>query len=108
MQATPFAIVSITYDVITPESAEHGDFEESGFDTKDETMTLAELIQTIKQSGFYIPSEGGKAPRWISTDPDINYRSGDETIRSLHIGQVFGKQPTPKQLARIYRLAGLK
>lgn len=59
---------SITYDIVTPESAEHGDYEESGYITKG--LTLAQAVQEITE---YSPGEAiepsdswADSARWIT------------------------------------------
>jgi hypothetical protein len=78
--------VSKTFNTITPESAEQGDFSESGFVYEDKTMTVKELLQEVKDLGSYEwsssqPSHGD----WITqADPDRDYKTGEETYESLH------------------------
>lgn len=78
--------VSETYDIITHESAEHGDCAESGFNFQDREFGFKELVEYIQDNGFtetssYPPG----ANDWITTgDDDIDYATGDRTRRSLH------------------------
>lgn len=90
--------VNQTYEVVTPESAEHGDFESAGFDFEDQDFDLRDLVEYIKDKGFY--NDGGSD--WLSTaDSEQNYQTGAETSRNLHI------TASPRNLERIYKLAGL-
>lgn len=105
--------VSKTYEIITPESAEIGDAAERGYEFENQIFTLHELIDEINNSGFTSLSESpiiynallkrdGKAHVWLNTtDPERNYRTGEETFYGLHI------ECTHRQLARILRAAGL-
>jgi len=71
---------SITYEVITPESAENGDFEETGFYIEDGEDDLRDVINLAESLG--ICEDSGS---WFSSvDPEIDYQSGAETFYSLH------------------------
>lgn len=75
-------VVSKTYAEITPESAEHGDFSETGFVFEDEVYTLRELIQLIKSEGFY---REGKT-NWLTTGFSVScYKTSTEREENLHI-----------------------
>lgn len=76
--------ITKTYDVVTEESAEHGDFADSGFVYKDQPYGFRELIETIEFGGFNEPDSSHGVPRWLSTAPDQDYRTGDYTTYSLH------------------------
>ena len=56
----------ITFDTITPESAERGNYADSGFEKENETGTLRDLIDDAKRYGIY-----GNAPnnrtRWFDS-----------------------------------------
>jgi hypothetical protein len=72
--------ISKTYEIITPESAEHGDFEETGFEFEHEQYSFKDLCDLIMDEGFY--NEGSD---WLNTvDPDRNYATGEETFYGLH------------------------
>jgi 2'-5' RNA ligase len=77
-------LYSITYEVVTPESAEQGDFSESGFDVKDEEATLLEIVSVAKNRGIS-GHRGGVESEWWSSEPEQNYSDGEETSYSLHI-----------------------
>lgn len=81
----PF-VVSKTYDVTTPESAEVGDYEDSGFDFEPEPMTLREVVYEVKKLGAIDSAEayGGNMSLYES-DGDVNYRTGAETRHALHV-----------------------
>jgi hypothetical protein len=89
----------VTYDVVSPESAEQGDTCDSGFahprgwkfpanDPGPHEMTLREAIEVC---GFYPRARaagmGGfeDSGSWFSTiDPDQNYQTGEDTRYSIH------------------------
>lgn len=79
---------SVTYEVITPESAEHGDFAETGFilpgewkvsaeDPGEVTMSLRDAINLC-----YPQQDSGS---WFSeVDGREDYRTGAKEFRNLH------------------------
>lgn len=76
--------ISKTYEVVTEESAEQGDIEESGFVHKDQPYGFREIIKTIKDEGFHYPDSSHGTPRWLSTESEVNYRTGEHTTYELH------------------------
>ena len=78
----------VTYDIVTPESAERGDYDEAGFvqpggwhapadSAEDCGMTLREAVRLC------CPQED--AGSWFAeVDGRVNYRTGAEERRSLH------------------------
>jgi hypothetical protein len=75
--------VSKTYNEVTPESAEHGDFSDTGYVFQDVIYTLSELKQLIKSEGFRRESRGTS---WLSCDLGITcYQTHTETEENLHI-----------------------
>jgi hypothetical protein len=102
----PFAIVSKTFQTTTPESAEDGDFSESGFRYEDRPMSLAELVDELKECSHLSASHVGFGT-WAITEEIINYRTGESTTEGVHVQKIFGKAPKAKQLQQIYRIAGL-
>ena len=89
--------VSKTYQIITEESAEYGDYEEQGFIYEDQEFYLRDLIREIKNGGF-VQNSG----RWLSTiDAEKNYKTGAETYYNLHI------KTNERNYNRICKLAGI-
>lgn len=81
---------SITYDVVTEESAEIGDFAESGFSVEPTTATFRELVECIRSRGVeYLECWRIQHTCWnglrITHFEDINYRTGDSIIETTHI-----------------------
>ena len=105
-QAQPFAIVQKTFEVVTTASVAMGEAEDRGFIFEDEPMTLGELIQELKQLD-HLSSTHVDGRTWAIGYPQTDYRTGDETTESIHVTKILGKEPTAKQLQRIYRLAKL-
>jgi hypothetical protein len=112
----------MTYQVVTPESAEYGDVAEYGwalpggwrFALEDEdgrhddvlrdvqdnpdsytaADTVHDLVDLARDLGFY--SDGSD---WLTTEPEQDYATGEETTYHLHIDGV-----TPSTYGRIVRL----
>lgn len=110
----PF-IYSITYDVVTPESAEQGDVADRGFEVEDEPASLRDVVSAFGKlssidsweisPGF--PGYRGKAPhgrlarlRAYDTGEDQDYRTGETTRRAIHI---YGSDANIRRLAAVLR-----
>jgi hypothetical protein len=88
--------IAITYEIVTPESAEHGDAEERGWVDEegvliepdvdnDETLVDA-AVKFIKNEGAMYASATFFHPGvWYSTEGDTDYRTGAEETRSFHL-----------------------
>jgi len=97
-QSAPY-LVSKTYEIITPESSELGDFEETGFEYQNETMDREDLIREIEDEGFHLESHG----TWFNTvDPHRDYSDGAETYYSLHVKHMDGTELDYEELKEIY------
>ena len=78
--------VSVTYDVVSPESAEVGDFEETGFEREPEDMTLRDTISLIRNyAPFDSPQVRGTSLTLYQADGDTNYRTGEVTRYAVHV-----------------------
>lgn len=85
--------IKITYDIVTPESAEHGDFAESGWHDEegrdcrpgqyaiDEGWTCVDIaIETLKDAGATYHGD------WYSTEYHVqDYSTGEEIQYSYHL-----------------------
>ncbi len=83
---------AVTYDIVTPESAEHGDSEESGFISKDSSLrdAISDLFETRTahcDGVHYIEpsSYPGSDFRWITVGNGMEHLTGAYESRSLHI-----------------------
>jgi len=77
-------VLSKTFEVVTEESAENGEAEESGYAWENVAYTFREAVDLIKSEGFSYGSDSHGAGRWLSTEPNQDYRTGDWTTYSLH------------------------
>lgn len=83
---------TITYHTITQESAEAGDYADSGYimpggmqvDVETDEDREAVQFDSLKQALSHITPQENSG-RWFSTvDPDIDYRTGEDEYRQLH------------------------
>lgn len=99
---------SVTYEIVTPESAEHGDAEERGYIA--EETRLRDALQFLFDTrtshcdgveGVETSSSTIDQARWITVYNGAEYQTGARESRSLH----FPDGLTPSTRARILRLA---
>ncbi len=80
------ATFRVTYDIVTPESAEDGDVAESGYYSRGgwkhedpSEWTLREVVTQFGYGGF---EDGGSS--FYSATSDTNYRTGEDTSYAVH------------------------
>ncbi len=96
---------NVTYNIVTPESAEVGDYAESGFLL--ENCSLRDAFNEICNHGYITASCSPYHPGphvWFSAQGEQDYRDGSEEERSLHCP----KNITNASHRRIARLLGVK
>lgn len=98
---------SISYAIVTEESAEHGEAEEIGMEH--EGLTLREAYDLLRWHGHAMqadcwPISKHNPPRWLSWEAEQDYQTGAYTERDLHLPQNL----TASSRVRIARLFGLK
>ena len=77
--------VSETYQIITEKSAEAGDYDETGFNFEGREFGFRELVEYIQDNGFSQTSDWpARASSWLSTEEELNYRTGESTSKCLH------------------------
>lgn len=95
----------VTYAIVTPESAEQGDYDETGFVS--EGCSLSEAVDLIGGSTAEADSSPislSTPPRWFTqSEYDVNYSTGATESRSLHLPRNI----TPSSALRIARLLGV-
>jgi len=75
--------VNITYQIITEESAAHGDFKECGF--IDESLEFETKEQALKYfHETYGEYEQGNQSSYYTVDADKDIQTGEETYYGLH------------------------
>jgi hypothetical protein len=101
-------LVDITYEVVTEESAECGEADETGFELQDDPCTFRELVELLR--GHREPSswpmrEAG--PRdWFTSDMEQDYRTGEHRRTSVHLSRANGSRAL-KYWNKAARAAGL-
>ena len=93
--------LSMTYEIVTPESAEHGDTAESGFEFEAYPHTARDLANLIKYDGFTNPSDSHGVPRWLSDNGYIDPYTGHTTTKSIRPGRDAQSQRAWAQVLRI-------
>jgi hypothetical protein len=92
---------SVTYEIITPESAEHGDFADAGFVS--ESCSLREAIDLVGNQVTEANEYPITCPRWLNNyEYGENYATGERESRSLH----FPDHITAASRCRIARMLG--
>tara|TARA_Y100000310_G_scaffold343680_1_gene452446 strand:- start:2546 stop:2860 length:315 start_codon:yes stop_codon:yes gene_type:complete len=95
---------TITFDVVTHESAEHGDVEESGFyapggwksEDADETLTPGDVLRWATGRGCWRDNGDGS---FYCEQSDTDYSDGSETSYAVHFAGL-----TNASLARVSRI----
>jgi len=79
-------LVSKTYEIVTPESAEEGDVAESGFEFEDEPLTFRELVGTLRyyHEASEWPLTNPSRYTWVTSYGEQNWRDGSYRNESLH------------------------
>lgn len=77
--------ISKTFEIVTPESAKHGDAESRGFEFHDEPTSFRELVDMMKEHPVSSshPSDGD-IYTWFSSYGDTCYLTGEERNTSIH------------------------
>ena len=89
-----YLTVSVTYDIVTPESAENGDAEERGFKVEREPWLFRDVVRWIRQHSVEpscYPCRADNVLRggvWLGeTEGGIDYRTGAVTYLQLHLSE---------------------
>lgn len=78
--------LTTTYEVVTPESAEQGDVEDSGIKSEEDYDNLYDIVEILLRHGVEASSSSFDPHVWYSEmDGDTDYRTGAETRLSYHI-----------------------
>ena len=105
--------VSVTYEVVTPESAAAGDAAERGYEIEREALDREGLERLCSNHSFTEPSSSHlTSPMWFSTADPIQDRDyfelGHERRLSLHLNEVDGRAPEPEDYAEVARLLNVR
>ena len=103
---------SVTYEIVTQESAEHGDHDEIGFIVQEESFREAfasvQETRTNRVGGIAsMEADNGTADedsRWLTIGNAMEYETGAYESRSFH----FPESLSGASRVRIARLLGFK
>ena len=81
-----YILINRTFAEITPESAEQGDFSDTGFIEQDEQVSFTELVDLMKEHNHPSCSKvDGSITTWFSTSfYTADYSTGTEREESIH------------------------
>lgn len=102
-------LIDKTFEIVTNESAENGEAEDSGFSAIGEHLTFAELVDALKHK-FIHPSQS-PADRstdvWFTTESEQDYMTGEYRSESIHFSS---DNPSRKRKywVKAMELAGVK
>ena len=95
---------SITYEIITEESAQYGEAEERGFEVKEEKCDFRELVEMLETHPHPSCSDIKQA-RWFTSEEEVCMWSGDTKLTSIHIGEdAVSKRAWRRALKHLGRL----
>lgn len=79
-------LVNITYEIVTEESAENGEAEESGFLAENSEYTFRELVDALREkfTNASCRSVSADVNTWFTREPDTDMYSGDVETESIH------------------------
>lgn len=93
-----------TYQVVTPESAEQGDYDDQGFEYENnEFDTLWDMAEEIRSAGATELSSGGGGHAadphdwYLTVDGEKDYRTGSETTYSFHPNDLTSEEASELQ-----------
>jgi len=96
--------ITTTYQIVSPESAEQGDFHEQGWHNEDGEVfnSPSEAAEYLLENFAHHPSESPSelCKSW-STDGDKDYQSGNETYYTYHI-ETF--EPALKEINKLLKV----
>ena len=101
-------IVSKTYEIWDEEAIDAGDTDQLGFEVEKETWDRSDVVRELEQGGYIHPSSSDiNSLRWVNTEGDTNYTSGEHTIYGLHILNPDGSEIDGDQWASLLAEADL-
>lgn len=84
-------LINKTYSVVTEESAEYGDYAEQGFEFENSPYEFRELVRLLRdysESSVYPLTDADiNETVWFTSEPDIDFRTGEETTYSVHFSR---------------------
>jgi hypothetical protein len=96
--------MSITYGVVTEESAAEGDYAETGYKVEDEIYdSLDELLDDVKHDHSWLEwsSSHPTTGDWVVSQDEEDYATGDHTSYNLHIENMETEELSEPEIAFI-------
>ena len=90
---------SITYDTVTPDSAEQGEYADTGYMAEPEAVTIREAVEDIRRAGVAYAERTYNGFR-VSHFDEVDYRTGEVTTETTHV------KCAPSTARRLLRLIG--
>lgn len=90
--------IRITFETVTPESAEEGDFAETGWVDEEgvvmEDNVVDDAVEFLRSAGCLEPSSSPFQPgAWYTqADADVNYTTGEHYRESFHLVNFTAEQ----------------
>lgn len=97
--------VSRYYEIVTPESAEHGDVDERGEVFVNDAMDFRDTIKELRECNELSDSHVGVGTWAMMESYASDYRTGEMRSESVHIKAINGHKPTAHQLKRLFKAA---
>lgn len=99
-------LFNVTYETVTPESAEDGDLADAGFYMED--VSLREAWDFLRfQGGFEADNSWTEKARWLTSQPEECFRTGESTTYSLHFPEKMTASSRVR-VARLFKCYGVK
>lgn len=79
-------LIDKTFEIVTHESANHGEIEDGGFSGINEPMTFRELVDALKREFVHASqSPVTRSTRvWFTSEPEQDYQTGEYRSDSIH------------------------
>ena len=77
--------VSQTFQCVTPESSEHGDFSDQGYEYKDKHFSLRDILHELRDQGREHIQSGLHHMDIYGWSYTSDYKTGEDTTKCLHI-----------------------
>lgn len=78
-------LISCTYEVVTEESAEHGDAEERGFEYENAPTEYDDVVRILKGLEPSCRPITNGALTWFTSYGDADFKTGNRTNKSYHL-----------------------
>ena len=102
-------LIDKIYEVVTEESAENGEIEESGFSAQNEPVSFRELVDMLK--GEFIHASQSPVSRsthvWFTSESEQDYMTGQYRSESIHFSRENPSRKA-KYWIKAMQCAGLK